>query len=46
MREGLDRHDAIHAIGCVLASHINNLLRQSAEPPDSPTLWQQAAPTD
>jgi hypothetical protein len=25
--EGLDRHDAIHALGSVLAGHINDLLR-------------------
>jgi Protein of unknown function (DUF1186)/SEC-C motif len=28
MAEGLDRHDAIHAIGAVLAGHINELLRE------------------
>ena len=27
MREGLSRHDAVHAIGSVLASHIFNLLK-------------------
>jgi hypothetical protein len=26
MSEGLDRHDAIHAVGLVLAEHMNNLL--------------------
>jgi hypothetical protein len=30
MREGLDRHDAIHAIGSVLAGHLSGLMR---EPP-------------
>jgi hypothetical protein len=25
--EGLDRHDAIHAIGMVLAEHLNNILK-------------------
>jgi hypothetical protein len=25
MGEGLSRHEAIHAIGCVLSSHLNNL---------------------
>jgi hypothetical protein len=25
--EGLDRHDAIHAIGCVLSDHLDSLLR-------------------
>jgi hypothetical protein len=29
MSEGLDRHDAIHAIGSVLISHINDLMRES-----------------
>ncbi len=35
MAEGLDRHEAIHAIGSVLAVHINELMRQadSATPP-------------
>jgi hypothetical protein len=35
MSEGLDRHDAIHAIGSVLAVHINDLLREakSGKPP-------------
>jgi uncharacterized protein DUF1186/SEC-C motif-containing protein len=31
MSEGLDRHDAIHAIGSVLASHIVDLLREADE---------------
>jgi hypothetical protein len=26
MSEGLDRHDALHAIGLVLAEHLNDLL--------------------
>ncbi len=26
--EGLDRHDAVHAIGAVLAGHLNDRLRQ------------------
>src|ERR1700722_19602758 len=26
MSEGLDRHDAIHAVGLVLAEHMNNIL--------------------
>ena len=29
MSEGLDRHDAIHAIGSVLAIHLNELARES-----------------
>jgi hypothetical protein len=28
MREGLDRHDAIHAIGSVLVGHMNDLMRE------------------
>ena len=28
MSEGLDRHEAIHAIGSVLAVHLNNLMRE------------------
>lgn len=30
MAEGLDRHEAIHAIGSVLAGHINELMRMPA----------------
>jgi hypothetical protein len=29
--EGLDRHEAIHAIGSVLAGHINDLMRAAAD---------------
>jgi hypothetical protein len=29
MDEGLDRHEAIHAIGSVLAVHINELMRKT-----------------
>jgi hypothetical protein len=33
MRQGLDRHDAIHAIGSVLAGHIHSTLeRRESEP--------------
>ena len=32
--EGLDRHEAIHAIGSVLIAHLGNLLREGAEAPD------------
>jgi len=31
MAEGLDRHDAVHAIGSVLAGHINELLRKDED---------------
>jgi hypothetical protein len=30
MTEGLDRHEAIHAVGSVLAGHMNDLVRQGA----------------
>ena len=34
--EGLDRHDAIHAIGMVLSEHFYNVLRADGEPkPDA-----------
>ncbi|MBI4026317.1 MAG: DUF1841 family protein [Verrucomicrobia bacterium] len=33
MTEGLDRHDAIHAIGCVLAEHLHGMMT-SARPDD------------
>jgi hypothetical protein len=32
--EGLTRHDAIHAIGSVLAEHLYELMRESAGPGD------------
>jgi hypothetical protein len=35
MAEGLDRHDAVHAIGSVLAGFMNDLLRDP--PPDADT---------
>jgi PAS domain-containing protein len=34
MSEGLDRHDAVHAVGSVLAAYLNDLLKADA-PPDS-----------
>ena len=34
MREGLDRHEALHAIGSVLAEHIYNLLSHEASEDD------------
>ena len=30
MSEGLDRHEAIHAIGCVLAEHLHDMLGEEA----------------
>jgi hypothetical protein len=35
MDEGLNRHDAIHAIGSVLAGHIWSLLRDGAAEPNT-----------
>ncbi len=32
--DGLDRHEAIHAIGSVLMKHLGNLLREGAKTPD------------
>lgn len=34
MTEGLDRHDAVHAIGSVLAGHILELMAGSDQPTD------------
>lgn len=31
MREGLDRHDAVHAIGSVLIEHIHNMLTEKPD---------------
>ena len=31
MREGLDRHNAVHAIGCVLTNHLQHVLHQPRE---------------
>lgn len=35
MKEGLNRHDAIHAVGSVVAEHINELLRLKDAPETS-----------
>ena len=35
MSEGLDRHDAIHAIGSVLAGYLNDLMREAKSEGDS-----------
>ena len=35
MKEGLSRHDAIHAVGSVVAEHINELLRLKDAPETS-----------
>jgi len=34
MKEGLSRHDAVHAIGCVVAEEIYDLLKQE-DPADT-----------
>ena len=36
MQEGLDRHEALHAIASVLASHVTRLLQQSDMPEGDP----------
>jgi len=35
MREGLSRHDAVHAIGSVVASHLFNLIKHGPTSKDS-----------
>jgi hypothetical protein len=35
MREGLSRHDAVHAIGSVMASHMFNLIKHGPTSKDS-----------
>jgi hypothetical protein len=37
--EGLDRHDAIHAIGMVLAEHLNNMLKSMRPGKDPNALY-------
>ncbi|MDB5575355.1 MAG: hypothetical protein JWR80_531 [Bradyrhizobium sp.] len=34
MDQGLDRHEAIHAVGSVLAGHLNELMREAKTAPD------------
>ena len=34
-KEGLSRHDAVHAIGSVLGEHIYDLLKQKTDPPQT-----------
>lgn len=42
MSEGLDRHDAIHAVGCVLTEHLRRLLTGSdSEMPDADVYYQE-----
>ncbi|MDH4304144.1 MAG: hypothetical protein OEV53_08795 [Nitrospira sp.] len=40
--EGLDRHEAIHAIGSVLIGHIQNLLQADAKASDPNAPYSQA----
>jgi hypothetical protein len=43
MGEGLDRHDAIHAIGMVLAGHMHDLLQGGEVPAGDPNVPYYAA---
>jgi hypothetical protein len=36
MAEGLDRHEALHAVGCVLIGHLWELAQAGASPPAAP----------
>ena len=38
-REGLDRHDAIHAIGAVLAEHMRQLMAGEVTVPDPNAIY-------
>ena len=40
--EGLSRHDAVHAIGFVLAGHLNALFRAKGEAEDTQSLYNAA----
>jgi hypothetical protein len=40
--EGLDRHDAIHAVGSVLAEHLWHLMREGPSPGDPNIRYEQA----
>ena len=42
MKEGLDRHDALHAIGGVLAEHLSDLLQEGAEDTAAPESYFRA----
>lgn len=35
MSEGLDRHDAVHAVGSVLTAHITNTIKAGAANPEA-----------
>ncbi|UCE19863.1 MAG: DUF1841 family protein [Gemmatimonadota bacterium] len=41
MEEGLDRHDAVHAVGAILSKHMYNLLKENADSGNNnPTYYQ------
>jgi hypothetical protein len=40
--EGLDRHDAVHAIGSVLAVHMHDLLKSEANAENSQAIYNAA----
>jgi len=42
LNEGLDRHDALHAIGSVLAEHMYNLLKKGASGDDPHAAYHAA----
>jgi len=42
MGEGLDRHDAVHAIGSILAEHIYDMLSQDLETDDPNVAYFEA----
>lgn len=46
MSEGLDRHDAVHAIGSVLAGHINDLMREARSGGDRVDTESERDPND
>jgi hypothetical protein len=43
--EGLDRHEAIHAIGSVLIGHVQSLMKEGASTPDPNGLYGKALRT-
>jgi hypothetical protein len=42
MGEGLDRHEAVHAVGSVLAAHLNDILKPDAPHPGNHEAYNQA----
>jgi hypothetical protein len=42
MADGLDRHDALHAIASVLAGHMSSLMRDGLGPGDPNERYYQA----